>query len=53
MDLKQRKPGRLAHAVEELKAAEKDAIEYIKTLTWEQIDEWQKDNEYILSGYRR
>ena len=24
-----------------------------KTLTWLEIPEWQKDNEYILSGYRR
>ena len=23
------------------------------TLTWEQIPAWQKDNEYILTGYRR
>ncbi|KAI8969396.1 HlyIII-domain-containing protein [Trametes punicea] len=24
-----------------------------KTLTWLEIPEWQKDNEYILTGYRR
>lgn len=53
MDLKLRRPGRLVEAVDELKTAQKEAIGYIKTLAWEQIEEWQKDNEYILSGYRR
>ncbi|PIL23492.1 hypothetical protein GSI_14803 [Ganoderma sinense ZZ0214-1] len=24
-----------------------------KTLTWLEIPEWQRDNEYILTGYRR
>lgn len=23
------------------------------TLTWNELEEWQKDNEYIVSGYRR
>lgn len=30
-----------------------DAIEALKTLTWHQLEEWQKDNEYITRGYRR
>ena len=24
-----------------------------KTLTWLEIPEWQRDNEFILTGYRR
>jgi hypothetical protein len=24
-----------------------------KTLTWLEIPAWQRDNEYIVSGYRR
>lgn len=24
-----------------------------KTLTWLELPEWQRDNEYILTGYRR
>ena len=24
-----------------------------KTLTWQEIPAWQRDNEYILTGYRR
>jgi adiponectin receptor len=23
------------------------------TLSWHEIPEWQRDNEYILTGYRR
>ncbi|KLO13316.1 HlyIII-domain-containing protein [Schizopora paradoxa] len=30
-----------------------EAIETLKTLTWHQLEEWQKDNEYITRGYRR
>ena len=30
-----------------------DARKASKTLTWREIPEWQRDNEYILSGYRR
>ena len=28
-------------------------VEAILTLSWHQLEEWQKDNEYILTGYRR
>lgn len=33
--------------------AEEKIVEFVKTLTWEQIEHWQRDNEYILSGYRK
>ena len=25
----------------------------LKTVHWDELEEWQKDNEYILYGYRR
>ena len=24
-----------------------------KTIKWDELEDWRKDNEYILSGYRR
>ena len=24
-----------------------------KTMNWDELEDWQKDNEYILRGYRR
>jgi len=27
--------------------------EVLNTLTWQDLPEWRKDNEYIVSGYRR
>ena len=24
-----------------------------KTMGWDELEDWQKDNEYILRGYRR
>jgi hypothetical protein len=24
-----------------------------KTINWDELEDWQKDNEYILRGYRR
>lgn len=54
MDLRQRNTtDKIAHAIDEVKAAEHDAVEFVKTLTWTQLEEWQRDNEYITSGYRR
>lgn len=43
----------LSHVVEVVKTAEDEAVEFVKTLAWTQIEHWQQDNEYILSGYRR
>ena len=40
----------IAHGIE---SVEQEAVKFVKTLTWNQIEAWQKDNEYILSGYRR
>ncbi|KAL1742555.1 hemolysin-III related-domain-containing protein [Schizophyllum fasciatum] len=31
----------------------KHAVEATKTIAWAELEEWQKDNEYILAGYRR
>ncbi|KAL5522984.1 hypothetical protein ACEPAF_1251 [Sanghuangporus sanghuang] len=56
MDLRRRNPSltrRISHAIDEVKTAENNALEYVKTLTWYQLEEWQKDNEYIVQGYRR
>ncbi|KAH8113970.1 HlyIII-domain-containing protein [Phellopilus nigrolimitatus] len=54
MDVRQRKPsGKISHVIDEVKAAEHDAIEFVKTLTWAQLEDWQRDNEYIVNGYRR
>lgn len=39
--------------IQDIKTLEHEAIDYVKTLTWAQIEEWQKDNEYIIGGYRR
>ena len=44
---------RLSHVFDEVKHVEQEAIDLVKTLTWHQIEEWQKDNEYIVTGYRR
>ena len=33
--------------------AVKNAVEVSKTIAWAELEEWQKDNEYILAGYRR
>ena len=48
----------LAHVVDSVEAAGHDAVELVKeaynrTLHWSQLEEWQKDNEYIVRGYRR
>lgn len=54
MDLRHRNISqKLSHVIEEVKTAEHEAIELVKTLTWHQLEEWQKDNEYIIRGYRR
>ncbi|THH12152.1 hypothetical protein EW145_g207 [Phellinidium pouzarii] len=54
MDLRQRNiPEHLSHTLDEVKAVEHEAIEFVKTFTWSQIEEWQRDNEYIIRGYRR
>ena len=31
----------------------KDSVPQRKTLSWDEIEDWQKDNEYIVHGYRR
>ena len=31
----------------------KGSVPQRKTLSWDEIEDWQKDNEYILRGYRR
>ena len=33
--------------------AVKKAVEVSKTIAWAELEEWQRDNEYILAGYRR
>lgn len=54
MDLRQRNISqKVLHAVDEVKTAEEEAINFFKTLSWMQIEDWQKDNEYIIRGYRR
>ena len=57
MDFRKRRNSSLtrtiSHVIDEVKTAEHNAMEYVKTLTWHQLEEWQKDNEYITQGYRR
>ena len=44
---------KISHVIDEVKTVEHEALAYVKTLTWHQIEAWQRDNEYILSGYRK
>ena len=54
MDLrKQQVPEFLSKAATEIQAAEESIVEFVRTLTWEQIEHWQRDNEYIRTGYRK
>lgn len=54
MDLRKRHvPKILSDAAAEINAAEENIADFVRILTWEQIEHWQKDNEYIRSGYRR
>ena len=41
------------HVVDKIQAFEHEAVDFVKTLAWHQIEAWQQDNEYIRSGYRR
>jgi len=46
----------ISNFTETIKHAEhgvSEAIGNLTTLTWHQLEEWQKDNEYITGGYRR
>ena len=50
----------LVQVADSVKAVEHEAVEILKeayehrwTLHWSQLEEWQKDNEYIVRGYRR
>lgn len=43
----------LTHVVDDVKAVERETAVFVKTLTWAQIEHWQRDNEYIRAGYRR
>jgi hypothetical protein len=54
--LKQRRRSFVSDAAESIRESIDSAVEEIKTkltLSWHEIPDWMKDNEYIITGYRR
>lgn len=49
----QQKPSRSQKTRRKSPETTPNAISPSKTISWDELEEWQKDNEYIRTGYRR